>query len=923
MVEKMKCLAVLPWVTGSFFLGCGLVPSAENTGEKGGARLVRSSGKVVRVGSSDAQAGKDEQPGFVRFGYDFWLDTTEVTQAEYQALMGANPSPASATSSAKPVVNTTWFDAVLFCNARSKLDRLDTVYDYSSKSVDSTGSVWNLQGFASHLDRNGWRLPTEAEWEFAARAGAASAYSWGGLSDSARAAEYAWFQKNANASLHEVARLKPNAWGFYDMAGNVMEWVQDWKGSFPKDTVTDYGGPDAPGDVPEVPLKGGAYVYGLGHLRPSSRSATYAAYRSAKAEYVGFRCARGGFQANYTDATGQKVDAPPVTIVHPNLLRTLGARSARLVFLNRSNGKNLLSWIDYGEATPVVRSLPDKDPVFHPAISPDGKWVVWCTVLEGSTGTSRIKARRLTKNDSTVLDLGAGAIPRWWVNGSDTFLVRSTSARDDLSQEWMAGVTSAQTWSGEGRVGESQNWALGSYHDGRTGQYLYTGYRRLKQYDAVNRIARTQFIYPQNGKGVGDTSQVCNVSAAPDNSGRAMFLDFGYSGSSTVVGRPYGIHEVAFVADSQGNVVKTFPVASGKSQWDQLEWSNHPRWAVGVALENNGAYNEIHLLDLADGATAAVIKGSELWMPGLWVGDASSGPSENTRIDADSALQYNTPWTGANQEGFAAKAVSFWKIHDQVEVVFSGNSRIESGLLPGEMSRPSFNWGYWGGQMSCDARIVRDYIIPHCKRLRAVVLSLEPGYIFRDQSLMWNRISQSLGYQYDRNHAFWRDSVPGEFAELAKARTWPMSARYDSIGETHYPASGWGANPPEIEGEWNHSLQDSVFLSNWKKMRDLVAEIDGKGLEVYLVNFPQSPLFRTTAAAGRYGPSWSVYDSLIAKIHDLESEFPRFHLIDAYNSGINAFTAEDAVDEDHLAYTGGQKVTRMLDSAMSLHLRSR
>ncbi|MEK7391233.1 MAG: SUMF1/EgtB/PvdO family nonheme iron enzyme, partial [Fibrobacterota bacterium] len=294
---------------------------------QGTARQILSFGKTVRVGSLDPQAAPEEHPCLIRFAHDFWLDTTEVTQLEYQILTSRNPAPIASRDPDNPVVDVTWFDAILFCNARSKRDHLDTVYEYSAVSADSTGSVWGLDALTSHLDRNGWRLPSEAEWEFAARAGSKTAYAWGDLADSAKASEYAWFQKNAGYSLHEGARLKPNAWGFYDMGGNAMEWVQDWKGPFPREMVTDYVGPDVPPDIPEAPLKGGAYTYGLEHLRPSSRSATYPAYRAAKSEYVGFRCARGGFTATYTNGSGQALQVPPVSILRTDVARVLGART--------------------------------------------------------------------------------------------------------------------------------------------------------------------------------------------------------------------------------------------------------------------------------------------------------------------------------------------------------------------------------------------------------------------------------------------------------------------------------------------------------------------------------------------------------------------------------------------------------------------
>jgi len=880
---------------------------------QGSARQILSFGKILRLGSADVQSSPEERVGWSRFAHDYWLDTTEVTQAEYRNLTGRNPAPVAARGQDKPVVNVTWFDAILFCNARSKRDHLDTVYEYSAVSADSTGSVFDLEAPTSHLDRNGWRLPSEAEWECAARAGSTTTYPWGDLADSAKAIEYAWFQKNAGASLHEVASLKPNAWGFHDMAGNTMEWVQDWKGMFPKDTVTDFVGPDAPSDVPEVPLKGGAFNYGLENLRPSSRSSTYAAYRSAKAEYVGFRCARGGFVATYTNGSGQAVQVPPVSILRTDVARVLGARTARLVFLNRKDGKGILSWIDYGESNPVVRSLPDADPVFHPVISPDGNWVAWCTVLEGGTGTSRIKARRLSKNDSTVLDLGAGAIPRWWVDGTDTFLVRTSTAMDNTASAWSAGQTVAQRWKNGGLTGNVEAWSVaGGYHDGRSGQYLYTSYRRLKQYDVSGKSGRTLFAYPQNGKIAGDTSQVCNTSAAPDGSGRVMFLDFGYSGKSTVVGRPYGIHEVAFVADSVGNILKTYSVAIGKSQWDHLEWSNHPRWAVGAALTGT-AYKEVDLLDLQDGATTPLLQGAELWMPNLWVGPSNGGVADQALLD--SVLAYDKPLTSADQKVAAAKFAAFWGQCDSVEIVAAGSSRVFYGIAPETFSRRAMNLGINGSDVQLDADILRQLVLPHTPRLKVVVLGVMTGWLlWAEDKGVGAAVRNSTGWKFDSNHGFWKNGLPSAMQSMVSARDWTNNGVLTKSGERTTVAAGWGRESPVFVDTPNDSLGGEVFVRNWSRLTGIVTELADSGIQVVLVNFPVSPHYAGTPRAGLWEPYWNTYHEILARLKALESTSSRIHFVDANLDGLHDYTDDEALDYSHLSTPGAIKLTTRLDS---------
>jgi formylglycine-generating enzyme required for sulfatase activity len=183
--------------------------------------MVRINGGSFMMGSPASEAGRQSNEVQHQVTVSgFYLGKYEVTQKEYQAVMGTNPSNRKGDN--LPVERVTWYDAVNYCNARSRNEGLTPAYTVSGENV-----TWDRS-------TNGYRLPTEAEWEYACRAGTTTPYSSGSSVDGA-----AWYRSNSGSATHPVGTKQANAWGIYDMHGNVYEWCWDWYGDYSSGAQTD------------------------------------------------------------------------------------------------------------------------------------------------------------------------------------------------------------------------------------------------------------------------------------------------------------------------------------------------------------------------------------------------------------------------------------------------------------------------------------------------------------------------------------------------------------------------------------------------------------------------------------------------------------------------------------------------------------
>jgi formylglycine-generating enzyme required for sulfatase activity len=243
-----------------------------------GMKLIPSKGESFTMAFIEGGVSQE-----VSLTYNFYMESTEVTQKSFSDVMsdpvnGFNDYVVPGWSSEYglgdnyPSYHINWFDAALYCNARSKAEGRDTVYNYSGVT-GTTGQNVTLLNVQIDLSKNGFRLPTEAEWEFACRGGTTTNYFWGDTYID----DYAWHLDNSDNTSHEVATKKPNSYGIYDITGNIWEWSNDWFGDYSSTLITD---PSGPATGSRRVNRGGCWRHDTTHLFSGYRTLTPPEYSS-------------------------------------------------------------------------------------------------------------------------------------------------------------------------------------------------------------------------------------------------------------------------------------------------------------------------------------------------------------------------------------------------------------------------------------------------------------------------------------------------------------------------------------------------------------------------------------------------------------------------------------------------------------------
>ena len=875
-----------------------------------GMVYIKSTGASVVLGTNDSSAmmiERTEMP--VNFTYDFSIGRHEVVCSEFNSLMKTVSGVAvECASDSLPATLLTYYDAVLFANARSKAEGFDTAYTYSTANFDSENHCVNLEGFSFHPEISAYRLPTEAEWTLVANE------HWD--------PNKGWTADNSNYTIHKVCSAADARNDVCDMAGNAMEWVNDWLVEYSDKAVANFVGAPDGGALGVRVVKGGCYRNVASKITLYDRGDVYTVTSSTKADYVGFRLAFGSIpDAIWLDSDGATKSNRVVNLAGSSTIRSLtGSYKVNLVFRNDVTGK--LSFIDYYSGNLTVVEIVNSKGAYHPDISPDGSKVAYCTGLEGVMGNSALYVSDLNASGSNLvkLDVESAAIPRWRVlENGDTVIVYVTDAQNNKVESTFLSASTWQVKFSNGKFGTPQKLFDGAFHGGISSDntLAVTGARLLRA-----RVAETGSTVTENARNVVwyNGEQACNASLARDGSKRTLFLDFGSNEGKSFVGEKYGVHERLFIADSTGKLLQSVKAPSGYA-FDHTEWTNGDKNLVVASLTNaNDAHTKLVLINAADGSIVELVEGNELWHPCLWQklrlpwqGDVS--------LDLDSAGAYLSENHNIEQSRFRIKMELFWKNIDSMKVFCAGSSRMEMGLNPDLYPESGmFNFAVSGIDPSRDFYFVKNYALNHSKNLKAIALSIDLDNWRGYEDHLALVLSSGVGYAYDANHSFWKDGVPEYFIDAIE-NAYPAEnaevVQFSNRGGLIAPSRGWSADAVEVLGDSNFTESEMKFLNACiQELEEIVQMASKQNIYVIGIIFPQAPQYKKTGSFGLYGLKRSIAEKKIAYLDSLARANPYFVLMDENKMGNHDYTEEMAQNRDHLSYIGAAQMTTRLDSVL-------
>lgn len=873
--------------------------------------MLRLSGDKVMLGTNDKSFKANERPAMkVSLDYDFYMDIHEVTCGEYASIAkkAELKTFGKCENDSLPLTDITYYDAILFANAKSKLEERDTVYTYRSAIFDDEKHCTNLEGFAFHADVEGYRLPTEAEWVYA------TTLAW----DS----KNSWNNSNSEYKLHPVCSKDSNSAGFCDMAGNAMEWVNDWLGLFRDTTVSNYVGAPDGGDMGERIVKGGGYNSSVAELNPYSRGDVYSVTSSTRAEYVGFRLALGAIpNALWMDSDGNSTASIVTPIANSETVKNFTkSYNTKLAFRNDVSGK--INYIDYCDGTLSVTELSNDINAYHPEISPDGEWVAFSTGYEGINGTSSVYVQSLNSeipSEPIKLNVKSAAIPRWRVLGNgDTVIVYVNDAGNNKDEATFKSNSTWQVKFANGKFGTPQKIFDGAYHGGisEDQSLAVSGARILRA-----RVAKKDVVWY-------DSAQACNVSLSQDGTKRTAFLDFAGKPGKEFVGESYTTHERIFIADSNGKLIQSIKAPSGYT-FDHTEWASDGDKSVIIATltNSNGAHTKIAIVNPEDSSITEIVGSEELWHPNLWIKkvqkiiptvEDSAEVDTTFHLDPDSAGVYYTSGGDTYANQWRYKMEMLWNYRDSATLAVLGSSHTYFGINPLFFDKSIFavNLAVSANTLAGTYFFFNNYVHIHMNKLKVIVISVDINIWYTSGYPFFETTFKSFpGYVYDINHNFWKDGYPNGLAELTYNSPGTLKGQKlrTTRGFSGKNASSWGEPIVKLDSNWKEE-KSSHYYKNFEMLKDIAKKCYEKNIILIGVITPQNPRYKETGAFGFHGLLRSETPALIQEIDNISKTYPNFILMDENKMGNHDYTDDMAFDTDHLSALGAEKLTHRLDS---------